>query len=294
MESSSFSKGDIASLQEIGIVALKNAGHIHDSLGKAGEERIPTKNQFNQTAYRADIECEEAIFKTFERYGISVLFDSEEHEEYLVGSNPKLFAPTDGLDGTNRYIAGRGTLRYGTTFGLYDGLDPNYSDYIFGGIIVHSTKQIFYAGRDMGAFEMNANGISVPIKTSSTTEVDPQITRLYADTLYDEEYKIDVITSKLKKNFADFDIQCLRAACIHLADLVSGKVDAVIESTRKGNLEIGAAFGIINEAGGVILDISGHNLKNEKFRSYGQREDIPIVDAANLELAQKLVAKLST
>lgn len=74
---------------------------------------------------------------------------------------------------------------------------------------------------------------------------------------------------------------------------MSGEVDAVIESTRKGNLEIGAAFAIINEAGGVILSIDGRNLKDEKFFSFGQDHDIPIVDAANLELGQKIISQLS-
>lgn len=67
-------------------------------------------------------------------------------------------------------------------------------------------------------------------------------------------------------------------------------MDAVIECTRKKNLEIAVAFGILNEAGGAMLDSHGHSLAGKNYLDFGQGADdhLLVISAATKTLARKL------
>lgn len=47
---------------DIGIQALRAAKIVHDQLGEDGLAPIPSSNQFNETALKADVEAEKEIW----------------------------------------------------------------------------------------------------------------------------------------------------------------------------------------------------------------------------------------
>ncbi len=75
-------------------------------------------------------------------------------------------------------------------------------------------------------------------------------------------------------------------------DVAAGSMDLAFESSRKGNLEIAVAYGIIREAGGTIVDADGNDIGSQLYESFGQDSQVPIITAATPELARQAVAML--
>lgn len=259
--------------------AFQSAFEKHTLLGERGLEEV-SKNQFGETALRMDIEAEEAVLESFSRDGIPVRVISEEHGMVNIG-DPKFLAVLDGIDGTALYKKERNRGKYGTMIGLFQGTDPLYSDYLMGGVMQHATKRALVGIRERGAFAISGNQ-EQPIRTSGHSDFDVK-TKIYID----EYFEIN------RKNFSEplakFNTTYGIAASLHYADVAEGLADFALECTRKGNLEIAAAYGLIREAGGVIVDREGADLGSQKYLAFGQKEHVPVITAATKELADKLI-----
>ena len=282
---------NLSELEKIGKLALQAAHKLHNDLGQSGEEMV-SKNQFGDTAMRADIEAEQAVLGVLRQFNLPITVISEEHGTTNIGDNPTYLGILDGLDGSYLYKEQRGKGRYGTMFAIYANTDPQYNEYLFGGIIEHASNRLYFATKGNGSFVLE-NGVQTPIHVSGATQLSPSVSRIYADTYYDTVYKTDVITSKVKKlQSTGYSISCLRSSAIHYADLAQGNADAVIENTRKGNLEIAVSFPLVVEAGGKMVDINGTNLENQKYLTFGQDKNVPIISANSLQLANELCSVL--
>ncbi|MBU0471938.1 MAG: hypothetical protein KKF89_04810 [Nanoarchaeota archaeon] len=277
---------DINELKEISISALKNAYKIHESLGLSGEELIK-KNQFGDTTLRVDIEAEKAVINTLQERNIPIRIISEEHGTIDITDNPIFLGVLDGLDGSNIYKKERGKGRYGTMFAIFSGLDPKYNDYIFSGIMEHSTRRLFHAFKNKGSFVIENDNI-IPIKCSSCKTLDKE-TRVYIDEKDNDQkwhpFMKEIFTNKLK----GYDLKWLGSSAVYYADLASGNADLALECTRKGNLEIAVAYGLVTESGGVIISLEGTSLESKKYLEFGQDKYIPVISAATKELALKLI-----
>lgn len=259
--------------------AFRSAFEKHTALGERGLEEV-RKNQFGETALRADIEAEEAVLESFSRDGIPVRVISEEHGIVNIG-DPKFLAVLDGIDGTALYKTERNKGKYGTMIGLFQGTDPRYSDYLMGGVMQHATKRALVGIRERGAFAISGNQ-EQPIRTSGHSDFDAK-TKIYID----ENFEMNQKT--FSEPLAGFNTASGKAACLHYADVAEGLADFALECTRKGNLEIAAAYGLIREAGGVIVDLKGADLGSQKYLAFGQKEHVPVITAATKELADKLI-----
>ena len=51
-------------------------------------------------------------------------------------------------------------------------------------------------------------------------------------------------------------------------------------------------YGIIKEAGGVMVDIDGKDIGTKKFLEWGQKEALPVISAANIDLAWQVIRHL--
>ena len=132
---------DADKLVELGIKALENAYKILEELGDKGLESIQ-KNPHGDTSLVGDIEAEKVVIDTFREANIPLRIISEEHGKVDLSDNPQFLAVLDGLDGTSVYKTARGKGRYGTMFGIFSNLDPTYEDYIFSGVMEHSSKRL--------------------------------------------------------------------------------------------------------------------------------------------------------
>jgi len=273
--------------EQIVLDGLHRALAIHDNLGETGEELVQ-KNQFGEAALRVDIECEKAILDFLKEAGVPIRVISEEHGQVDITENPCYLGILDGLDGSNVYKKERGHGRYGTMFGIFATVNPSYQDYLISGIMEHSTKRLFVALKNGGAFVIEGNK-RTPIHSSGRTQLDPD-TQIYIDEYF--EINRNTFSNKLqnfKPKFRDFSVG---SSAIHYADVASGVADLALECTRKNNLEIAIAYGLETEAGAVMVDLDGTSIGDKKYLEFGQKEKVPIITAATKELADELLERI--
>lgn len=267
-------------IEEIGLDALRAAKKIHDELGENGLEVLRT-NLHGDIAVRGDIDCEKAMIQTVQKVPIAI--ESEEHN--LVESKDAVFtAFMDGIDGSSLYKKNRGFGRYGTMLGLYDGKNPKYSDYLFSGIVMHATNEIYYAVKGKGAFLLK-DGKKTKVHASNNKQLNSGMVYYF-----DGGHKIvrDILENINYLQFVD-----LKATCAHHIDLVCGKTDILVElSNKKHYLEIGCSFGLLKEAGVVSVKMDKTLIDSEFARSFGRDKDVLIIEASTKELANQLIKKL--
>lgn len=276
-------KEDLELVINTGIAALKSAYQKHQSLGADGTEMV-RKNQFGETAMRGDVEAERAVIDALRKNSLPTIILSEEHGQTKIADNPTYFGVLDGIDGSAWYKTAQGVGRYATLLGIYSGTNPHYSDYLFSGIMEHATKRLIYGIKGKGNFVLDLEtGKIKPTKTSGATELDKN-TRIHVDEYWD--INKEIFLSRLKGyNLQKYNL----CSSVHYANVALGEADLALECTRKGNLEIAAVFGLINESGGKMVTLDNQNLSGLVYREFGQTANIPVITAASGQLADKAV-----
>ncbi|MFH1833009.1 MAG: inositol monophosphatase family protein [Candidatus Levyibacteriota bacterium] len=282
-------------LLDLTISALKNAYEVHEKLGKNGLEKLK-KNRFGETALRGDFQAEEAVLNVLRVKKVPIRVISEEHGVVDIVKNPVLLGILDGLDGSNRYEAywkGDKNARYGTMFAIFDSINPRYEDYLTSGIMEHPTKRLFIAAKGRGAFLVSlTNSAKSGIEVSKETDFSNK-TKVEIDA-YEKAAHFPfikrVFIERLPKGI---NFKCLLSTAVHYADLASGAADIVLECTYKGNLESAVAYGLVTEAGGVMVDINGESFSKKRYLEFGQKEHVPIITAATKELADSFIKTIS-
>jgi len=268
-------------LEKFAVSGLQKAYQILEELGLAGEEKIQ-KNQFGETALRADIEAEEVVIDVLNAAHIPIRIISEEHGIVDIGEEPAFLAILDGLDGSNVYATQRKQGRYGTMLAIFSNVDPVYDDYLFSGVMIHSPRQeLFYSQKGRGCF-LHLSGESRRIRCSNTKTLIEN-TKIYID-----EY-FEVNRDQFSRRLIGFDTKSAYSSAVHYTDVAVGSADAALECTRKQNLEIAVAFGLISEAGGAMVTLDGVSLGRKLYRTFGQDEHIPVVTASTAELASSII-----
>lgn len=272
--------------------ALLKTHELWYRLGEAGKNKR-AKNQFGDTALEMDIGAEEEMIAYFTSLSMPLRVFAEEHAFSSLVPESELLAIMDGLDGSSVYLnaaLGDPKSRYGTMCGLFAPANPRYNDYFASGVMEHPTGRLFIAARDSGAFELDTTtGERQPISVKAKARFTPDA-HLYVneDRLFPG---LQDIAHRLRK--AGFKPSYTGSTAVHLADVASGTAIAALEATRKNNLEFGAAYGLIREAGGTVLffhDGDWQPLGPEVFCEFGQQphERIPLLAAANQEIATEL------
>ncbi len=275
-------------IEQIGLSALRKAYNVIFSLGESGKNKV-RNNIHGEISLLADIEAEKAVLDTLKEYNLPIRIISEEHDIINLSNNPKFLGILDGLDGTKEYETKGPNGRYGTMFGIFNGINPNYSDYIFSGIIEHPTRKLFYAVKNKGAFIIENNSKN-KIKTSNKKELSKE-TIIYYHKDAEKKFNVDNSYRKLLSEFKKFNFTDMYAAQTKYIDIASGKADLALEFTRKRNLEIAVGFGLIKEAGGSTLDINGRDLGQNRYFKFGyNKEDHKtLLVAATKELALSII-----
>jgi fructose-1,6-bisphosphatase/inositol monophosphatase family enzyme len=280
--SSPESRFSIRHLRSIAVRALHSAFDRHVELAERGLEEI-RKNQFGDTALRMDIEAEEAVLESLTKDRIPVRVISEEHGIVDIGT-PEYLAVLDGIDGTALYRKEPNQGKYGTMLGLYEGTDPLYADYLISGIMQHATRKLLLGVRGLGAFAISDNNERL-IHTSRHSRFDTAA-KVYVDEYFEMNRKY------YSEPLSGYNTEYREASSLYYAEVAEGSAAFALECTRKGNLEIAAAYGLIREAGGVTVDCDGSEIGNQKYLEFGQKTNLPIVTAATKGLADDLIAFL--
>lgn len=277
-------------LEAAGWSALRSAADMIKLLGPGGVLEVK-KNTHGDMALRADIMCEEAVIKEFSDTRLPIRIHSEEHGQLtLNGREPEYLVVLDGLDGTAVYREGRTTGRYGTMVAIYQGADPRYRDYLWCGIIEHAAGVYISAVRDAGARRFQ-DGDSRPSATGCDRSTAARELGKHSVVYVDEAWPVcrTTFTDKLKRHAV---IRCLGSSAMHYADVVQGKAHLALECTRKGNLEIAVAYGLIREAGGAFVDRDGRDLGPRRVLGWGMSEHLPVIAASSAPLVSDVLVRL--
>ncbi len=282
---------EILELKEVAIEALNKTYKVHEELGPKGEEKIQ-KNQFGETALKFDIEAERTVIDTLKQAKIPIRIVSEEHGTVDIVKRPKYLGVLDGLDGSFLYKKERGVGRYGTMFAIFSNLDPTYDDYIFNGIMEHSpSPRSFVASKGEGSF-MLADKRKTQTHCSNVFSLTKN-TKIYIDEAFDKTLRTTIIHDTFVSKLRGYRTKSMVSSAVHYADLVSGETDLVLEATGKYNLEKAVAYGLIVEAGGVLVELDGTSIGPKKYWSFGQKDYIPVIGASTQELAKELIKHIS-
>ena len=85
--------------------------------------------------------------------------------------------------------------------------------------------------------------------------------------------KIDEYVKDYNKMFGEnFNLNKYGGYDAYYIDVSNGKADLALECTRKGNLEIAIAHGLITESGGVMTTLNGEKIDSKKRRIGKSRE----------------------
>lgn len=178
---------------------------------------------------------------------------------------------------------------YGTMASVLRGIDPAYEDYIVSGIMIHSPQPLlFTAVKGKGCFvEDLKTGVRTRLQKSAPSVINKQ-----------SMIDLDANWPPYKKLLETYKPEFPNMACRHfsaaarVALFLNNTIDFGIEFTRKQNLEWGAAFGLIQEAGGVLTTADGQNINNEKFRTFAP-DKIPLVIAPTEDSARLISQRLN-
>lgn len=287
---------EIEQLRKVTVGLLKEAFSVHQTLGPEGKSTDKT-NVFGENTLKADWEAEEVIINGCLKIGIPIVISSEEHGEVTIGEKPKYRGILDGIDGTNAYRMGTGP--YGTMFAIYEGTNPRYRDYLVAGILEYPSERILIVAKNQGAFVLT-NNQAYPAITSGETDLASNQTRIFIDGGFKFNRRF------FEPRFRNFQYLYIgnienkgnpwEVSSIYYFKLATGEADVVLECTRKRNLEIAVAFGILNEVGGVIVDGNGRSIADRNYLEFSQNanEYLPIISAATESLAKKVVAVYNT
>lgn len=254
-------------------------------LADSGRQFLGSSNQFGDQTLVADWELEEAVIQFWKSTKFPIGWITEEHGIFdLEGA--QYIAYVDGLDGSAVYLAGEGG-RCGTMLGLYDAHWSNFGGYIGSllvdyGCIASSGGNNLVAARDLGAWvDPRAQGQYERIR------VNPNYRSLvaYAD-LYFES------VSRAAEKLDEVKFTYLEASLPYYIDLAQGYSWLVLECTRKHSLEIAAAYPLVHEAKGVIVDlITGRDL-GKMSRGLAESNNRLIVSTTDLQIASKVRERL--
>ena len=164
--------------------------------------------------------------------GIPIFINSEEHKLIPLSDKPLYYGVLDSIDGSLEYETTHGQGRYGSMLGIFQSENPTYEDYLFGGIMEHATESLYFAVKGKGAFLKTYDTIS-QILTSRLKRFDHNARVYFSEEDFDT---FGADEKPFKRALQGIRYTRLGSTASHYADLASGRVDIVIEPTRKGNL----------------------------------------------------------
>jgi len=232
------------------------------------------KGASGDTTFAVDKRAEDAILSVLEEAaagGEEFTFISEElGERSFGGGNTVVLA--DPVDGSNN--AKYGLPFYSTSIALATG--RRLSDVVLGYVMNLATGEEFWAIKGGGAFR---NGI--PVRTSRASDLGMlnfECTRPERDL----ETAAPLLSSSRK-------IRCLGSIALDLAGLSCGMTDAVLVPSPSRSFDFAAGWLMVNEAGGVVTDISGKPVSDTAL---GVKRSCTLMAAASRDLLDKALAAL--
>lgn len=260
--------------------------------GDAGKKTVSTaidiSTEADKIAGMAVIEYLKAI------KFIGVVYTEEEGEVQL-SKGGRYSVVMDDLDGTKNFKEGFGMLPYGCILGVFEGINPRFSDCVASGYLDFPSGNLFFAEKDKGAYLIRKYASGGRIKERIKTSGRKTLTGGESPTILIDIYELGSMAPHFAKYSERAWLGDLRASAAHVALIASGSADLFIQgdnafnpNKRKTAEEIGPGFLLIKEAGGSILMWSGRRIDGE-FVGLGKKKTWHLIYAATEELAREFI-----
>lgn len=241
---------------------------VHDTLlvaqkaflagSSTSRNEVGTTNAKGDRSLGMDVAIEMAVITYIQERNLPVQIYSEE-VGVVEGShlNPQYTFSMDPLDGSVNYKYGQGNLPFGTLVAFFKGLNPILDDVVACGMIEHTTGNFFIFD---GKQTVDQNGNKVVLNPDWQVH---KTTPVYLDTFYKEGMK--AYTEFAQEVF----IRNSGSVVGNLTYTLSN-ISAVMAGISVRAEEIGAVYGLIKGAGGVIVDHEGTPLGEKRFDPQGE------------------------
>lgn len=222
-----------------------------------------------------DALAEKLIIQRLKESQISCILVGEECGTIKIGETPEAYVVVDSVDGTTNAIRG---LNFSSTSMAVSPLDSLHS--VEFAIVMRLDNGKAYTALKGNGARYNGEKIS-PSKVTSLEDA------VIAVDISRSPENVERIMPLLK---ASNHIRCLGSAALEICHVASGQLDASVDIRGKlRTTDIAAAMLILKEAGGVILEPGGEELKDVPLTVINR---FSLVAAANMELFHAVVQKI--
>jgi myo-inositol-1(or 4)-monophosphatase len=227
-----------------------------------------------------DRRAEEIVLKFLEKKKISCILVSEECGIKIIGENPQDYVVLDGIDGTTN--AARGIPF--TSISIAHATEP-YLHAVDVGLVMDLSKGItFSAKTGRGAYEEGhlLEPSSITSLMDGVFSVKIPVNMKRKEILHGMTRLIPLISNMRK-------LRQLGSVALEMCYVAAGRLDACVDLRHKIRAtDFAAAYLIVREAGGIILNPDG----NEVMMELKATSKTPFIAAANLILCQKILNQL--
>ena len=202
----------------------------------------------NTPVSNGDLEVNKFISKKISEVTPNLPIISEETSENKDILNLKDFWLVDPIDGTYDYINGR------DEFTLNAALIKDYKPFL-GIIYAPAKKRMFYTYGQNTSFEIN-NGEKKEIKCKKTSKENEVLALSYSNDLKEEIIKIH-------KKYKVTNFTKMKSS-LKFCSVATGEFDLYVAEPRACEWDIAAGHAILENAGGIIRDFDGNEIRYGK------------------------------
>src|SRR3989344_7747906 len=230
-------------LMEIGIDTVRNSPQLTAETGTYDPKGTPT------------IEMDKTMERVFKEYiqknNLPVVMYSEDSVAVInMHANPEFTFVVDALDGSTNYRIGQRLRPFGSFFAFFDSLTPQLKNVVVAGAVEykHNLGFLYTEGRtidkDNNEIHLKADWQLKPVSPTIDLEI------------YQEGYHI---FAPLDRNFRILN----QGALVYSLVCVLSNASALMGGIAVKSEEIGAIYGLITGAGGVVVDLQGNDIGNQ-------------------------------
>lgn len=264
--------------------ALETAVPFLEGMGTSGGDVVHEGEGFGGTTTDTELRADDALGKhltevMLEIPDIGVVLC--EGREPVQREGGRYLVAIDPLDGSLDYRQRGPTigLPYSATVAVFDGLMPTFADCLVAGTIDLRSADIWVAERGRGC-KVNEE----VARTSGATTVDLKHRIGIAEFYYAGHRPLVLGMFDGESGY----LRSIGSAAYEMALVASGGADFYVCDRQKCH-ELGAAFRLVVEAGGAVIDHDGEDLGSRPYR-FG--DQVPVIVAATDALAQELLRRV--
>lgn len=253
---------------------------VNSMFGSDQAKKIVGRGAGGDMTMHIDKRAEEIVIKFLERKNVSCILVSEECGIKIIGENLKDYVVLDGIDGTSNAVRG---IPF-TSISIAHATEP-YLHAVDVGLVMDLSKGItFSAETGKGAYEegclLEPSSITSLMEGVFSVKIPVNMKR--KEILHDITRLMPLILNMRK-------LRQLGSVALEMCYVASGRLDACVDLRHKIRAtDFAAAYLIVREAGGVILNPDG----NEVVMELKANAKTSFVAAANLTICRKILKLL--